>query len=68
MISKVGGSRGKQATEMEKLTKWHTQNFESEKVTHKICTKNAQNRGKLAKMPKIALKRPQTFNKTCTKT
>ena len=62
----MGGSRGKQATEMEKLTKWHTQNFESEKVTHKICTKNAQNRAKFAKRPKIAQKRPKTFNK-CVK-
>ena len=44
------------------------QNFESEKLAHKICAKNAQNRANLAKMPKIAQKRPKTFNKTREKT
>ena len=47
----------------KKLTKKHTQNFESEKLAHKICTKNAQNRAKLAKMPKIA-QEGKPFNKT----
>ena len=40
------------------------QNYESEKLAHKICAKNAQNRAKFAKIPKIAQKRPKTFNKT----
>ena len=41
----------------KKLTKQHTQNFESEKLAHEICAKNAQNRAKLAKMPKLAQKK-----------
>ena len=44
------------------------QNFESEKFAHKICAKNAQNHAKFAKMPKIAQKRPTTFNKEREKT
>ena len=40
------------------------QNSETEKLAHKIRAKNAQYRAKLAKMPKIAQKRPKTFNKT----
>ena len=51
----------------KKLTKQHIQNFESEKLAHKICAKNDQNFAKLAKMPKIAQKRPKTLNKTCEK-
>ena len=67
----------------KKLTKKHTQNFESEKLAHKICAKNAQNHAKLAKMPKIAQKKakpvkkardgkaykigPKTFNETSEK-
>ena len=38
------------------------QNFETEKLAHKICAKNAQNRAKFAKIAKIAQKRPKTFN------
>ena len=53
--------------EMEKLTKQHTQNFESEKIAHKICAKNTQNHAKLAKTPKISQKRQKTFNKTRAK-
>ena len=41
---------------------------ESEKLAHKICAKNAQHRTKLAKMAKIAQKRPTTFNKEREKT
>ena len=33
------------------------QNLQSQKLAHKICAKCAQNRAKLAKMPKIAQKR-----------
>ena len=40
------------------------QNFKSEQLAHKICAKNAQNRAKLAKMPKIAQKKANTLNKT----
>ena len=39
------------------------QNFQSGKLAHKICTKNAQNHAKFAKMPQIAQKRPKIFNK-----
>ena len=41
----------------KKLTKYHTQNFESEKLAHKICATNAQNHTKSAKRPKIATKK-----------
>ena len=51
----------------KELTKYHTQNFEAEKLAHKICSKNAQNRAKLAKIPKIAQKSPKTCNTTCEK-
>ena len=44
---------------MEKAYKI-AQNFETKKLAHKICAKNAQNH---AKMAKIAQKRPKTFNK-----
>ena len=47
----------------KKLTKQHTQSFETEKLAHKICAKNAQNHAKLATMAKIAQKRPKTFDK-----
>ena len=40
------------------------QNFESEKLAHKICAKNAQNCAKFSKMPKIAKNKAKTFNKT----
>ena len=33
-------------SEMEKVTKQHMQNVEPEKLAHKICAKNAQNRAK----------------------
>ena len=39
------------------------QNFESEKLAHKICAKNAQNRAKLAKITKIE-KKAKNFYKT----
>ena len=44
--------------------KLKTQNFDSEKLAHKICAKNAQNRAKLAKMPKIAQKKEEKNNET----
>ena len=47
----------------KKLTKYYTQNFETKKLAHKICAKNAQNVTKLAKMAKSSQKRPKTFNK-----
>ena len=37
-----------------KKLKKNTQNFESEKLVHEICAKNAQNPAKLAKILKIA--------------
>ena len=43
MFYKTEGQRWK------KLTKQHTQNFESGKLAHKICPKNAQNRAKVSK-------------------
>ena len=51
----------------KKLTKQHTQNFESEKFANKICAKNAQNREKVAKMPKTAQKRQKPLIKRVTK-
>ena len=52
----------------KKLTKYHLQNSETEKLAHKICAKNAQKHAILAKMAKIAQKKPKTFNKTREKT
>ena len=53
--------------EMEKAYKIaHTKRWVW-KLAHKICAKNGENCAKLAKMPKIAQKRPKTFNKTCEK-
>ena len=40
------------------------QNFEPEKLAHKICAKKAQNFAKIAKRPEIAQKRPKTSKKT----
>ena len=49
---------------MEKAYKIPHAKLEYEKLAHKICAKNAQNRAKSAEMPKIAQKRPKNFNKT----
>ena len=46
----------------KKLTKQHWQNFEHEKLAHKKCAKNAQNR---AKMPKKFKKIANNFLKMC---
>ena len=52
---------------MEKAYKIAYQNFETEKLKHKICAKNAQNCAKLAKRAKIAQKSPKTFKKRAKK-
>ena len=43
--------------EMGKSYKIAHTKFDSKKLAHKICAKHAQNRGKLAKILKIAQKR-----------
>ena len=40
----------------KKLTKLHSQNFEPEKLAHKICAKNAQNRAQMTKIAQKMLK------------
>ena len=57
---------------MEKLTKWHWQIFEPEKLAHKICAKKAQNCAKIIENGKncttkasTALKNPK--NSTAVK-
>ena len=65
----IGLNLIKEAQRWKKITKYHRQNFETEKLAHKRCAKNAQNRAKLVKkMAKIAQKRPNTLNKAREKT
>ena len=52
----------------KKLTKEHTQNFDCEKLAHKICAKNAKNCAKLAHKKKIAQKRQKHLRKSVKKT
>ena len=46
-----------------KSPKLHWQNFESEKLAHKICAKNAKNCAKFANITKYGQKKAKTIKK-----
>ena len=52
---------------MKKAYKQHWQNFEPEKLAHKICAKNAHNRAKTSKNAKKCTKKAKTFKKPSEK-
>ena len=50
---------------MKKLTKQHRQNFEPEKLTHKICANKIQHCEKQAKMPKKCTTKMHLLKSAC---
>ena len=57
----------REKAELEKASKKHRQNFDPEKLAHKICAKKLKIVQKEAKLPKVLHKMQTTFKKRVQK-